>query len=131
MQNVWRNLKGRAASFLVVAYALAVLLPSLAFSFDRDVSIVHSLAEVHGGLLIPHFHHDDAGHGDQDQSDHQAPTGTHHCCGALSITGLLPVTEVAVVDPVCSLLISSVPEDQRVGCDPARLDRPPRLLTLI
>jgi hypothetical protein len=113
---------------LVAAYALAVLMPSLAFSFDRDVSIVHSLTETHGGLLIPHFHHDDAGHGD---SDHQAPGAAHHCCGALSLPGLLSPIVVAVIDRVCMSSILPMPEDHHAGCGSMRLDRPPRLSSLI
>src|SRR5262245_46326384 len=54
-----------ATSLLVAAYAFGVLAPALAFSFDRDASIVHSLVEAHGGLLLLHLHHDD--------TDHQVP----------------------------------------------------------
>ena len=117
-----------ATGAIVAAYALAVLLPSLAFSFDRDVSIVHSLTEVHGGLLIPHFHHEDADHKNPEQ---HVPGGAHHCCGTLSLAGLLPPTGVSIADQVCATLISSVPQDHRAGCGPARLDRPPRLFALI
>jgi hypothetical protein len=123
-----RYIRAWAARLLVAAYALAVLMPSLAFSFDHDVSIVHSLTEAHGGLLIPHFHHDDADH---KGSDHQAPGGVHHCCGALSLAGLLPPTDVSIADRVCTALISPVPEDHHAGCGPMRLDRPPRLSSLI
>jgi hypothetical protein len=117
-----------AARVVVAAYALAVLLPSLAFSFDRDVSIVHSLTEAHGGLLIPHYHHDDADHKNPDQ---HFPGEVHHCCGALALPALLPPAEMAFADQVCPSLISSVPQDHHAGCGPARLDRPPRPSSLI
>ncbi|HLI98486.1 MAG TPA: hypothetical protein VKT76_02115 [Bradyrhizobium sp.] len=113
---------------VLAAYALAVLLPSLAFSFDHDVSIVHSLTETHGGLLIPHFHHDDADH---KKADHPSPGEVHHCCGALSLVALLPPTEISMTAPVCAVLISPRPQDHRAGCGPMRLDRPPRLSSLI
>jgi hypothetical protein len=116
-----------AAGVLLAVYALAVLAPSLAFSFDHDVSIVHSLTEEHGGLLIPHFHHDDADH---KGVDHKVP-GIHHCCGSLSLPGLLPPVEVAIADRVCASQIFPVPEDHHAGCGPVRLDRPPRLPSLI
>src|SRR5579863_4553691 len=122
LMRVW------AAGVVMAAYALAVLLPSLAFSFDRDVSIVHSLAEAHGGLLIPHYHHDDADHKNTDQ---HIPAAVHHCCGALTLPGLLPPAEIAFADQTCTSLISSVPQDLRAGCGPARLDRPPRPSSLI
>jgi hypothetical protein len=127
MLNVRRTHKIRTAGLLAAIYALAVLLPSLAFSFDRDVSIVHSLTEAHGGLLIPHFHHDDADH---EGSDHQVPGGAHHCCGSLSLPGLLSPAEVAIAAPICSSLISPEPDDHHAGCGPVRLDRPPRLPSL-
>jgi hypothetical protein len=129
MLTLWtKQMRALAAGVLVAAYALAVLLPSLAFSFDRDVSIVHSLTEAHGGLLIPHFHHDDADHRNPDQ---HAPGGAHHCCGALSLAGLLPPTGVSIADQDCARLISSVPRDHHAACGPARLDRPPRPSSLI
>ena len=123
-----KQLRAWAAGILVAMYSLAVLVPSLAFSFDRDVSIVHSLTEAHGGLLIPHFHHDGADHRNSDQ---HVPGGTHHCCGALSLPGLLPPIEVSIAGQVCATLISSLPQDHHAGCGPARLDRPPRPFALI
>jgi hypothetical protein len=122
-----RYARSWAAAMLLACYALALIVPSLAFSFDRNVSIVHSLTEAHGGLLIPHFHHDDADH---QSADHNAAGGTHHCCGALSLPGLLPPSAVSVADQVCSSLILPLPEDLRAGCSPMRLERPPRLASL-
>ena len=109
---------------LVAAYAFGVLAPSLAFSFVGEVSIVHSLTEAHGGLQIPHFHHDDADHEDSGQ---QLPGRAHHCCGVLSLAALPPPTNVSIADQKCVLLISSLLQDHHAGCDPMRLDRPPRL----
>jgi hypothetical protein len=123
-----KQVRGWAAGILVAAYAFGVLAPSLAFSFDSDASIIHSLTEVHGGLLMPHVHHD---HGDDKNSDQRAPGGGHHCCGVLAIPGLLPPTEISIVDQICLSLVSTVPQDHRAACGPARLDRPPRHLPLI
>jgi len=127
MLTLRKQMRVWAARVVVAAYALAVLLPSLAFSFDRDASIVHSLTEAHGGLLIPHYHHD----ADHKSTDQHFPGGIHHCCGALALPGLLPPAEIAFADQVCASLISSVPQDHHAGCGPARLDRPPRLSSLI
>jgi hypothetical protein len=128
MLSLRKQLRAWAASILVAAYALAVLAPSLAFSFDAEVSIVHSLTEAHGGLLIPHYHHDDADHNNSDQP---GLGGVHHCCGALSPPGLPPAAEVAIADQMSASLISSVPEDHHAGCGPIRLERPPRPSSLI
>ena len=124
MLSLRKQMRAWAASILVAAYAFAVLAPSLAFSFDGEVSIVHSLIEDHGGLLIPHYHHDEADH---QNSDQHGPGGVHHCCGVLALPGLPPPTEISIADQMCVSLISSVPQDHHAGCGPVRLDRPPRL----
>jgi hypothetical protein len=116
-----------AAVMLVAAYAFGVLAPSVAFSFDANASIIHSLTEVHGGLLVPHLHHDN----DHKNSNQRVPGGGHHCCGVLALPGLPPPTEISVVDQICLPLVSTEPQDHHAACDAARLDRPPRHLPLI
>src|ERR1700674_5132676 len=101
-----KQLRGWAASILVALYAFGVVAPSVAFSFDSHASIVHSLTEVHGGLLMPHLHHDDADHPD---SNHRAPGGGHLCCGVLAVPGLPPPTDISVTDQICMSLVSTVP----------------------
>lgn len=117
-----KQVRGWAAGMLVAAYAVGVLAPSVAFSLDGG-SIVHSLTEVHGGLLLPHLHHDHAGH---KSSGKGAPGGSHHCCGVLALPGLPPPAEISVADPVCASLVSTVPQDNLAACGPAQLERPPR-----
>src|ERR1700730_532896 len=118
-----KRLRDWAATILVATYAFGVLAPSLAFSFDSEASIVHSLTEVHGGLLMPHLHHD---HGDNKNSGQRAPGGSHHCCGVLALPGLPPPTDIAVAEQICVSLVSTVPQYNHAACGPARLDRPPR-----
>ena len=55
-----KRARGWAAGTLVATYAFGVLAPSLVFSFNSNASIIHSLMEVHGDLLVLHFHHDEA-----------------------------------------------------------------------
>ena len=117
-----------AAGIFVAAYAFGVLAPSVAFSFDSDASIVHALTEVHGGLLLPHLHHDDGGH---QNSDQRAPGNGHHCCGVLIFPGLPAATDISITGPICAPLVSAVPQEDHAACGPARLDRPPRHLPLI
>jgi hypothetical protein len=123
-----KQVRGWATGILVVAYAFGILTPSLAFSFDNQASIIHSLTEIHGGILMPHIHHDNA---DGKHSDQRSPDGGHHCCGVLALAGLLPPADVSIADPICVSLISTVPQVLHSGCGPIRLDRPPRLTPLI
>ena len=71
---------------MVVAYGLGVLAPAVAFARADRASIVHVLSEAHDGMLILHFHEDDADH-----QELPAKPGTplvHHCCGVIPLQGL-------------------------------------------
>jgi hypothetical protein len=122
-----------ASAVLVAAYAFGVVAPSMVFSFNAHASIMHSLSEVHGDVLVLHFHPDDSEHASSDHapSDRHAAKGAHHCCGVVAVPGLLPPAVIAVIDRICVPLVSLARQDRHVGCDPARLDRPPRPLPLI
>jgi len=109
---------------LVAAYAFGVLAPALAFSFDRDASIVHSLMEAHGGLPLLHVHHDDR---DQPKSSQQGPHVGHDCCGVFALQALFPPSTAYLLDVFCSALIRAEPQDRSPLCKPSRLDRPPRI----
>jgi hypothetical protein len=63
---------------LVTAYAFGILGPTLAFSLENKVSIVHSLTDGHVGSLILHLHHDETDH---QVPGKQGPHVGHHCCG--------------------------------------------------
>ena len=123
-----KRVRGWAAGMLVAAYAFGVLMPSLAFSLDSQASIIHSLTEMHGGMLVAHIHHD---HADDKNSGKPSPGGGHHCCGVIALAGLPPPTGVSIANQNCASLISAVPQDRHRGCGPIRLDRPPRLSPLI
>jgi hypothetical protein len=123
-----KRLRTWAATILIATYAFGVLAPSLAFSFDSEASIVHSLTEAHGGVLMPHLHHD---HSDSKDPGQRAPNGGHHCCGVLALPGLPPPIDIVVAEQICVLFVSSVPHYNHAACGPARLDRPPRHLPLI
>jgi hypothetical protein len=123
-----KQVRGWAAGVLVAAYAFGVLAPSLVFCFDSQTSIIHSLTESHGGMLLPHVHDDKAG---DKNSDKRAAGGGHHCCGVVALPGLPPPTGISVADQICMSLVAAVFQDQHAACDPMRLDRPPRHLPLI
>jgi hypothetical protein len=123
LTSVTNKVRGLGAGILVVIYAFGVLAPSMVFSFNSNASIIHSLTEVHGDLLVLHFHpHDDDGK----HSDKQSPAGVHHCCGVLAVAGLPPPIEVSVIAPICASLVPSLPQEHQAGCGPVTLDRPPR-----
>jgi hypothetical protein len=128
MLTLRKHVRAWTVGMLVAVYAVVVLAPSLAFSFDGEGSIVHSLTEVHGGLLVPHFHHHDADHKNSGQ---QGPGGFDHCCGVLSLPGLPAAADFAIDDRICVALIASVREDHHAGCGPIRMERPPRASRLI
>src|SRR6516225_11215456 len=113
-----------ATSLLVAAYAFGALAPALAFSFDRDASIVHSLVEAHGGVLLLHIHHDDK---DQPKSGQERPHVDHHCCGVFALQALSPLSATFSLDKPCRTLIRAEPQDHRPVCERSRLDRPPRI----
>lgn len=118
-----KQVRGWAAGILVAAYAVGVLVPSLAFSFDGQASIVQSLTEIHGGMLLPHVHDD---HADDKNHDKRSPGDGHRCCGVMALAGLLPPIGAAITDQICTSLIASVLQDHLAGCGPIRLDKPPR-----
>jgi hypothetical protein len=110
---------------LVAAYAFGVLGPTLAFSLEDKVSIVHSLTEVHGGSLILHLHHDDTDH---QVPDKQGPHVGHHCCGVFGLVGLSASDAVFSTVEGSAVLVRSEPADEHAIRRPNRLDRPPRTI---
>jgi hypothetical protein len=127
LTSVTNKVRGWAAAMLVATYAFGVLAPLMVFSINGNASIIHSLTEVHGDLLVLHFHpHDDDGK----DSEKQSPAGVHHCCGVLAFPGLPPPIEVYIVAPICAALVPSLPQGDHAGCGPVTLDRPPRLSLL-
>ena len=120
-----RQLRLWLTSFLVAAYAFGVLAPAIAFSLDRDASIIHSLEEAHGGLLLLHVYHDD---GHRAKSSQQGPHGGHHCCGVFALQALSPPYTAYLLHEFCGALIKAEPQDFSPICRPPRLDRPPRII---
>jgi hypothetical protein len=113
-----------AASFLVAAYAFGVLAPALAFSINRDASIIHSLEEAHDGILLLHVHHD---HRDQTNSSPQGPHVRHHCCGLFALQALSPLCTAYSFHEFSGALIKAARQDFSPVSKSSRLDRPPRI----
>jgi hypothetical protein len=109
---------------MVMAYALGVVTPTVAFAYADHASIVHVLSESHGGMLVLHFHDHDG-----DRQDHPVKSGAgaaHHCCGCISLSGLEPPAAVAIMPPQTTMAPLPPPTPSLSGCGAARLDRPPK-----
>ena len=119
-----RQVRLWATSLLVAAYAFGVLAPALAFSIDRDASIIHSLEEAHDGLLLLHVHHDDR---DQTKSGQQGPHVGHHCCGVFALQALSPLYTAYSFHEFSGALIKAAHQDFSPVSKSSRLDRPPRI----
>ena len=118
-----RRVRNWVVTIVVAAYALVILAPTLAFSLENNVSIVHSMTEGHGGFLFLHLHHDDADH---QLPDKQGPHVGHHCCGGFALAGLSASDAVLDSNEGCAALVRAEPKDQCSLRRPGRLDRPPR-----
>jgi hypothetical protein len=120
------SLRRWGATLVVVAYAFAVLAPTVAFARADHASIVHVLSESHGGMLILHFHDDDG-----DRHEHPVKSGSgpvHHCCGVISLPGLEPSLIISIQPPQATTVLLPSSEPSRSGCGSSRLERPPRPL---
>lgn len=118
-----RRVRIWVATLVAAVYAFGVLGPALAFSHADHVSILHSLAESHGGSIFLHVHHDG--------SDHDAPTRQggdvgHHCCGIFSLATLSGADTVLSIFEGPFAFVRTEPGDDEPLLRPSRLDRPPR-----
>ena len=118
-----RRVRICVAALVAAIYSLGILGPSLAFSLDSKVSIVHSLTEVHGGSIILHLHHDDTDH---EAPGKQGPHVGHHCCGIFALAALSGADAVFSIleQPLAS--VRTEPRDMQALRRSIRLDRPPR-----
>ena len=118
-----RRIRIWVATLVAAAYTFGILGPALAFSVERDVSIVHSLSEVHGGSIILHIHHDDTDHEAPGKQSHHVG---HHCCGIFTLAALTGSDTVFSIFEAPLALVRTEPADMHALRRPGRLDRPPR-----
>ena len=111
------------ATLVAAVYAFGILGPALAFSMERNVSIVHSLMEDHGGAVIIHIHHDDTDH---ETPGKQGPQVGHHCCGVFAFVALSGSHDAFPLSDIARTFVRSDPADVHALQRPGRLDRPPR-----
>ena len=118
-----RRIRIWVATLVAAAYAFGVLGPALAFSLERDVSIIHSLTESHGGSIILHVHHDDTDHGAPGK---QGPHAGHQCCGVFTIAALSGSYALFSIFEAPFAFVRIEPKDVLALRRLSRLDRPPR-----
>ena len=118
-----RRIRIWVATLVAAAYAFGILGPALAFSVESNVSIMHSLSEIHGGSIVLHIHHDDTDHEAPGKQGHHVG---HHCCGIFTVAALTGSGTVVSVFEGPLALVRTEPADMQALRRPDRLDRPPR-----
>ena len=122
-----KGLRRRAATLLVVLYAVCVLAPSAAFAFADAPRQAHCLTQADHGLAKAHVHHDGIEHehvqnpqkSDDEKDQHK------NCCGLFCLTALAPAIDLAIgQSPVGSEVVAALEAAVARGA-PGRLDRPP------
>jgi hypothetical protein len=119
------DLRRLGAAMMVMAYAVGLITPTVAFAHADRASIAHVLSESHGGMLVLHFH-------DREGDRHHNPAKpgggmAHHCCGLISLAALEPSINVAIIPPQTAMALLPPPAPSLSGRGAARLERPPKL----
>lgn len=119
-----KRLRRRAATLLVVLYAICVLAPSAAFALADAPRQAHCLTQANHGLAKTHVYHDGARHEHPQKSDDDKSQLTN-CCGLFCLTALTPAIDLAIgQSPIGSTLVATL-EDAIAHAAPGCLDRPP------
>lgn len=128
-----RGFRFRAASVLVVLYAMCLLAPAAAFAFGDTVKAAHCLTVENHGLGShadshnAHVQHDAIAHQHSDNGDEQrGPTGK--CCGLFCLSALAPATDLPLAQAPLPALVPLLTADGILGHGPDRLYRPPDTL---
>jgi hypothetical protein len=124
LNKPWRH---RAASLLVVMYALCVVTPAAAFAFGNPATAAHCLNDDHHGLAQEHVHQDGISHEHSDAGN----DGDGHpakCCGLVCMSGIASTFEVKLGQIISASAVPSMVEEGILGRGAVRLDRPPKSL---
>src|SRR3989304_1692023 len=116
LMHLCRNFRLRAASALVVLYALCLLAPAAAFAFGDGTKAAHCLTDDNHGLgnhsvgasHAPgneHGHDDATAHKHSDDGDRQQ-TQSGDCCGLFCLSALAPSADLTFAQ---SDVLASVP----------------------
>jgi hypothetical protein len=124
------GMRHRAATALVVLYALCVLAPAAAFAFGDANKAAHCLTDDNHGLGTSHAHSKAHGHDEGNAAPHshdgdEQQTTSGQCCGLFCLSALAPSTDLPLAQPELPVLVPSLNANGLLGHGPPRLDRPP------
>ena len=124
------GMRHRAATALVVLYALCVLAPAGAFAFGDASKAAHCLTDDNHGLGASHTHnkahaHDDGSAAPHSHDGDEQQTTSGQCCGLFCLSALAPSTDLPLAQPELPVLVPSLNASDLLGHGPYRLDRPP------
>lgn len=119
-----KRLRRRAATLLVVLYAICVLAPSAAFALADASRQAHCLTQADHGLAKAHVDHVGAKHEHPQKSDDEKDQ-LENCCGLFCLTALAPAVDLTIgQSPIGSAVIVALEAAIARGAL-GRLDRPP------
>jgi len=141
LMQLRRGFRLRAASALVVLYAVCLLAPAAAFAFGDGTKAAHCLTDNNHGLVASHAHdassapghehkhehHDAATHQHSGDGDRQQ-TKTDDCCGLFCLSALAPSIDLSFAQSDVLASIPAVNANSILGRGPDRLYRPPDAL---
>jgi hypothetical protein len=119
-----KRLRRRAATLLVVLYAVCLLAPSAAFALADGPRQAHCLTQADHGLAKAHFDHDSAKHEHPQKSDDEQGQ-LKNCCGLFCLTALTPLLDLTIGQSLVGSTLVATLEDAVARSEPRRLDRPP------
>ena len=124
LMQLTRGFRLKAASALVVLYAICLLAPTAAFALSPSPRQAHCLTQADHGLAKAHVHHDVAEHEHPQKTDDEKDQ-LKNCCGLFCLTALTPAIDLAIgQSPVGSAVVAALEAAAARGA-PGRLDRPP------
>lgn len=119
-----RKWRWRAASLLVVLYALCLTAPTAVLAFSNASEPAPCLTDDHHGLGTIHVHQDGSSHRHQNNGDHGQ---AGKCCGLFCLSAIAPdVGFIAGPQPLVAAIASRF-ATAMTGRGSDRIDRPPRI----
>jgi hypothetical protein len=119
-----RKWRFRAASLLVVLYALCLAAPTTVMALSQAIP-AHCLADDQHGLGMVHAHEDGSSHHHSGTGDDErAQPGK--CCGLFSVSAIAPAFGIVVDRHSPATQQPLLIGNSLSGRDSDRIDRPPR-----
>jgi hypothetical protein len=126
LARLTRKWRWRAASLLVVAYALCLAAPTAVLALSGTLAAAHCLTDDrHGMAPAGHVHEHGSPHHHDGKGDDDPPG---KCCGLFCLSALSPDTGFIVSPPVHWAAVIVARPEAMSGRGTDRIDRPPRSL---